>query len=169
MQSVIAVLEAMISSAKREGSIKEKEMNTDNFVIHVAKVYQWMAIAGTVFFFAFAAFVFFASRGDYNPTAGLVVSLVIAAIALYFLYLSAYHILYETHITGNEISHRELFYRRYTFTFDEIKKVQLSRKGLGTFLTVYSETETLFVVEPNYIGYNLLVNRLKREGVNIEK
>ena len=168
MKLLADAIGAIFASAARERHESKKKMNEDNFVLCVPKVFQWFAVVTTLGLLVFAASVFFASRGDYNPGTGLTVSLIIIAIAIYFVYLSAYHILYKTCITGNEIQHRELFYPKYTYTFDEIKKAQLKRKRSGTFLTVYSETETLFVVEPTYIGYSLLISRLEREGVNIE-
>ena len=168
LKLVVNVIEAIFGSAMRERHKSNRKMDEDNFVLRVPKAFQQFAVLATFGLLAFAIFVFFASRGDYNPSVGLIVSLVIVAVAIYFVYLSAYHILYETRITGNEIRHKELFYPEYTFTFDEIKKAQIKRNGAGTFLTVFSETETLFVVEPSYIGYSLLLSRLDREGVRIE-
>ena len=168
LKLVVNIVEAIFGSAIHKRHKSNRKMDEDNFVLRVPKVFQWFAVLITFCLLVVAIFVFFASRGDYNSTAGLVVSLVVVAAAIYFLYLSAYHILYETRITGNEIRHKELFYPEYTFTFDEIKKAQFKRSGAGTFLTVFSETETLFVVEPSYIGYSLLLSRLDREGVRIE-
>ena len=92
-----------------------------------------------------------------------------AAFAVLFGYLSAYHGTFETRVTGDEISHKELFHAAYTFTFKDTTGAKLTgRKGYAR-LTLYHGNEVLLIAEEPYIGYTFLVSRIYKLRVLIEQ
>lgn len=104
-----------------------------------------------------------------NSPVRWIVALIILGISCYFTYIVTYHMLYETHINGDELAHSELFYAKYTNRFSEIKRAE-RRIRIGTeFLTLHSQDEVLLVAESLYVGYDLLLIRLEQAGIEIDE
>jgi len=100
---------------------------------------------------------------------GTIVALIILGISGYFTYMVTYHMLYETHINGDELTHRELFHARYTIAFNEVKRAERKIRMGTEFLTLYSQDEVLLVAESLYAGYDLLLIRLEQVGIEVEE
>jgi len=182
---VVTIIASGLSTAVAlQRSRVETEMSEDNFVVRTSNIYVWVAIIASTVLWATVALLFYvvvyAEPDDLIGWMIFVIALI--AITLFSTYLSLYYGLYETRVIGNEICHRELFYRKHTFTFDDVSRVKIKRKVSAEKLggapyskvtdvsaTLYSAKDTLLVAEAHYIGYDLLMNRLRQAGVKIEE
>jgi len=169
------ILGSLIAFLLRERSAIEKGLHinesAEHFVLKAPKKDVLLGcLLGAVSFGAFSAVGLFDLLPIASPAWSWVIFLAFAALAILFTYFTVYHLLFETRVMGNELCHRELFHRKYTFTFQDIQSAQTRRRKNGDMvLTLYAETETLLLAEEPYIGYDLLVARLAREGVEITK
>ena len=154
-----------------------QKLNTNNnasandFVVLVPNVYLLGAAIFAVVLWAIAAFLLYTAFVIWadNHIGFIVFSLIIAAIAAYFTYLSAYFALYETRVSEGMISHRELFHSRSSFTLYDVCRVKIKHRALrSTTMTVYSSSEKILVAEPYYKGYDKLLYYLKQAGIEME-
>jgi hypothetical protein len=140
-----------------------EEMTDDNFTVYCPSDLVWACIV-TAFFFAIitVALLILAPRFENLP---MLVAIIPFAITVLYTYMAAYHGSFETRVAGEELSHKELFHARYTFTFDDITRS--NRKGTGRFprLALYQRDEILLIAESEYIGYAFLVKRLQQKGI----
>ena len=151
--------------------LSKNEMTEECFVVSCPIGWVIAAIVTTVVFiiltiiYGLEILLYSPAYSQEYPPPSVWYVLVGAAGAVFFGYLSLYHGTFETRVTGDEITHKELFHARYTFSFSDITRIKL--RGFGGFarLTLYSENEVLLIAEETYYGYELLVNRLKRAGV----
>jgi len=76
-------------------------------------------------------------------------------------------------IKGKQISSTTYFGKTKTCTFSDITKVKLwvgyTRVGTTNNMTAYNEKKKLFTITDHCPGYEVLKQRLKDEGVNIEQ
>jgi len=75
-------------------------------------------------------------------------------------------------IKGKQITSTSYFGRKKTFTFSDITRVKhgvrSTKIGIINAIDAYHEKKKLFYAADNCPGYQVLIQRLKDEGVNIE-
>jgi len=154
--------------------IKQEDMCEDNFILRVP---VWGLLSNVISVLVLGVAAIFSALFINQETEGSIVfwvlPLALVGGALFYTYSAVYHASFKTQVKGKNISHREIFWPTFTFTFNDIKGAQLRHlPGHYSRLTLYSRTpfkgkETLLIADGAYIGYGLLLARLEKEGIPI--
>jgi len=150
-------------------SNKAKTMNEDNFTVYASR-----SAFFTVIFFVFlsgslaSSILFYIPIFDNYSSLLWLLFFVFIAVAIYFIYATIYYRSYETYVSGDELTHKELFYPEFTCSFSEIKSARFSNRMSIIILKLYTDDDTILEAEDYFVGYALLKRCILRKGVKLE-
>jgi hypothetical protein len=147
---------------KNEVKKSEKTMDKSNFAVRQSKIFLWIGIICTVFFFALLMLMTMFP----NDTAEWPVYLIFSLFAFLGLCLTFYCFKWKLEVEGNQIIFSPVTGGKTSFGIDHITKVKFSN---GQKITAYNENKKLFSVESNCRGFNVLVSRLRNEQIHFEE
>jgi len=137
----------------------------DDFVVFVPKVSLYALIlivfvSGSIVPLA----VFFVPKAGNFALALWVVSIVAAAFTIYCVYGVIYYMSFVTYVCGNGIRHKELFYREFTVTFNDVRRAKYGRRMGSEKLILYTDKDIILEAEEHFVGYQSLLNIIERKG-----
>ena len=142
----------------------DNDIDESRIIIRQGRATMWVGIICMLFWAALIVFMTIIP----NDTATLWVYATFVAFFLLGAGITLAYFFYEIKVDGNEIHRRSSFGKTKVFNFKSIKsaieKQHPSNKKQKS-LDIYSETELLFTVESNCIGYDIFVSRLQSEGI----
>ena len=145
--------------ARLEARKFEKNMNENNFRIHLSITYKLICIIGALVFLSITIyFIFFP-----DDTAELWIYLGFLSFVVFTLVLLIYCIRWEIKIIDNQIIIRPFIGKNKIYTFGQITKIQIKE---GYYINVFIEKKKIFSIFPACIGYYIFYFRIKNNQNN---
>lgn len=160
----------IIAGVKKEVFKPEKNIDERKFIVYQPTIMIWIGVITALFFgigvVAMAIFPIFPDTT--NWWIAWVVYFLFFAFTLFGIFLSLYCIFWEIRVDGNEIYFQSFLRRTKTFTFSDIKTVDLKTwdNVQHQQMILYSETKKLLCMESSCKGYGMFVTRLTQENPN---
>lgn len=164
------IISLLFFAMKNQASKMQREMDINHFVIRPPRMILWIGVTTALLFSA--TFILLLIDPDLNNGRNSFTLIGYYLLDFGFILLGMVHIcnyyMEKLRVNGEMIHCRRMFKKENSFRFDQLTHARLRPEVYGTEkLLLYNGKKKMFIAYSYCRGYHLLLERLKKENVNV--